>query len=105
MGEEVSWRLITRGMPVIGRDGLALGRVTRLLGDPQRDIFDGVALRRGLFGPEAEIDQARIVRITARCLYVQPCLADLAPPAAPQAPAPGRALAARPRRRRWPDRD
>ena len=60
-----------RGTPVFGRDGAPLGRVTRLLGDPGRDIFDGVAFRAGLFAPEHAADLRCIARITERGVHVR----------------------------------
>jgi hypothetical protein len=83
---EVSWRLIARGMVVIGRDGEVLGRVTRVLGDPGRDIFDGVALRQALFAPERAARLDRIERITERAVHLRLARAEaetLPPPVEP----------------------
>lgn len=68
---EVSWRLIRRGMPVVDPSGLLLGRVTHLLGDPDRDIFDGVAFRQGLFGPEQQAPVAQFARITEVAVHLR----------------------------------
>ena len=67
---EVSWRLIRRGMPVVDRSGELLGHVTRLLGDPHRDIFSGVAFRRGLFGPELTADLSQVGLITEAAVHL-----------------------------------
>lgn len=70
MGEEVSWRAISRGMPVYDGAGERLGRVSRLLGAPDRDIFDGVAYRARLFAAEHRVPLDGILRITAGGIYV-----------------------------------
>lgn len=67
---EVSWRLIHRGMPVLDPSGEPLGRVTRLLGDPDRDIFDGIAFRRGLFGTECTALVTQLARITEAAVHL-----------------------------------
>jgi len=66
---------VRRGTPVFGRDGAPLGRVTRLLGDPGRDIFDGVAFRAGLFAPEHAAD----LRLTAEEAEAAPALRSVRP--------------------------
>lgn len=68
---EVSWRLIRRGMPVVDPGGEVLGRVTHLLGDPDRDIFAGVAFRKGLFGPEYTADLEVLARITEAAVHLR----------------------------------
>lgn len=67
---EVSWRLIRRGMPVLAPSGDLLGRVTGLLGDPDRDIFDGIAFRLGLFGKEYTATVAQLARITEAAVHL-----------------------------------
>jgi hypothetical protein len=67
--ETLSWRAIKPGHRVLGRDGEELGTVHRVLADEGADIFHGVSLRHGLFGPEAEITADRIERITADSLH------------------------------------
>ena len=67
---EVSWRLIRRGMRVVDPAGELVGRVTRLLGDPDRDIFDGIAFRLGLFGTEYTVPVAQVARITEAAVHL-----------------------------------
>ncbi len=67
---EVSWRLIRRGMKVLDPAGELLGRVTRLLGDPDRDIFDGIAFRLGLFGTEYTAPVTLVARITEAAIHL-----------------------------------
>ena len=73
---EVSWRLIHRGMKVVDPTGELVGRVTRLLGDPDRDIFDGIAFRLGLFGTEYTAPVGLLARITEAAVH----LAEWRPP-------------------------
>jgi hypothetical protein len=67
---------------VYGADGARLGRVTRLLGDAGRDIFDGIAFRAGLFAREQAVLLADIERITERAIVVRLSAAEAGRPAA-----------------------
>ena len=62
--ETLSWRALKPGHRILARDGQELGTVHRVLADDGADIFHGVSLRRGMFGPEMEITAERIERIT-----------------------------------------
>lgn len=95
---EVSWRALVRGMPVLGADGARLGGVSRLLGDPGRDIFAGIAFRRHLLAPECEVACAEIERITAQAVTVRLTLAEVEARLRERPP-----RARRPRGRRWLD--
>lgn len=44
-GAPISWKVLEAGAPVRSRDGEEVGRVSHVLGDPQADIFDGLAIR------------------------------------------------------------
>jgi hypothetical protein len=46
--DPVAWKVIERGWTVIGADGEKLGRVDEVLGIPEDDIFDGLAVSGGL---------------------------------------------------------
>jgi len=48
--DPVSWFVIERGWEVVGGDGGKLGTVEEALGDPERDIFDGLSIATGLLG-------------------------------------------------------
>lgn len=63
--ETLSWRAIQPGHRILARDGQELGTVHRVLADEGADIFHGVSIRRGMFGPEIEVTADRIERITA----------------------------------------
>jgi len=68
--DEVSWRVIEPGIPVIASDGAHVGRVTHVLGDPERDIFDGIGFRRHVWTPHRMVPAAKIARITERGVYL-----------------------------------
>jgi hypothetical protein len=63
--EEVSWRLIEPGMAVVASDATLIGHVTHVLGDPNRDIFDGVGFRHHLWTAHRMASAAMVARITA----------------------------------------
>jgi len=93
--DEVSWRLIARVMPVIAADGMAVGRVTHTLGDPDHDIFDGVAFRRNLWSPLRMAAAAQIARVTTRAVHLSvPAAVVEAEPGEPEDKSRGR-------RRNW----
>ena len=50
MADPVSWFVIERGWEVVGGDGGKIGTVEEALGDPERDIFDGLSVATGLLG-------------------------------------------------------
>jgi hypothetical protein len=47
-GDPVSWLLIERGWRVLDALGGEIGHVAAVLGDKERDIFDGLAVSLGL---------------------------------------------------------
>ena len=48
MSDPVSWFLIERGWKVVDSGGDEIGTVESVLGDPDRDIFDGIAVTKGM---------------------------------------------------------
>jgi hypothetical protein len=44
MADPVSWLMIAPGWDVVGPDGESVGRVDAVLGDPERDIWDGLTV-------------------------------------------------------------
>ena len=45
MSDPVSWLLVRRGWQVVSSDGVAVGRIGAVRGEPVKDIFDGVVVR------------------------------------------------------------
>ena len=47
MPDPVSWFVVEPGWKIVAADGDEVGTVHELLGDPERDIFDGIAVSTG----------------------------------------------------------
>lgn len=47
MADPVSWKVAERGWSVLANDGSEVGKVDQILGDPEADIFDGLAVDAG----------------------------------------------------------
>jgi len=75
--DEVSWRVIEPGTPVFASDGTPVGRVTHVLGDSERDIFDGVGFRHHLWTAPRMAAAADIARITARRIFLRLSTAEV----------------------------
>ena len=73
MSDPVSWFLIEPGWEVVGADGESVGKVHEVVGDPGRDIFDGLQVTAGILAeaqyvPAEEVGQITVgrVQLTAR---------------------------------------
>jgi hypothetical protein len=47
MADPVAWTVVERGWAVVASDGSDVGKVDQVLGDPEADIFDGIAAGAG----------------------------------------------------------
>jgi hypothetical protein len=47
MPDPVAWTMVERGWAVAANDGNEVGTVDQVLGDPEADIFDGLAVGVG----------------------------------------------------------
>jgi hypothetical protein len=47
MADPVAWKVVERGWAVVASDGGEVGKVNEVLGDPEADIFDGLAVGAG----------------------------------------------------------
>lgn len=56
MADPVAWTVVERGWAVAANDGSEVGKVDEVLGDPEADIFDGLAV-----GVGAILDRPRYV--------------------------------------------
>jgi hypothetical protein len=48
MADPVAWTIVERGWAVAASDGNEVGKVDQVLGDPEADIFDGLAVGAGV---------------------------------------------------------
>lgn len=48
MADPVSWKVVEPGWSVVASDDEHVGKVDQVLGDPEADIFDGLAVGGGL---------------------------------------------------------
>jgi hypothetical protein len=61
MADPVAWTLVEHGWAVVASDGSEVGKVDQVLGDPESDIFDGLAvgvgavLNRPLYVPSESV--------------------------------------------------
>ena len=64
MSDPVSWFLIEQGWEVVGADGESIGKVDEVLGDEERDIFDGLQVAAGLVGEPRYVPAEVVGEIT-----------------------------------------
>ena len=63
-GAPVSWFLIERGWTVVAADGSEVGTVEDTVGDSSHDIFDGLAVRVGMFEKTRYVPAEQVGTIT-----------------------------------------
>ena len=64
MSDPVSWLLIEAGWEVVGADGESVGKVHEVVGDQERDIFDGLQVSSGLVGAPRYVPAEEVGEIT-----------------------------------------
>jgi hypothetical protein len=47
MADPVAWKVVEQGWAVVASGGDEVGKVSQVLGDPEADIFDGLAVGAG----------------------------------------------------------
>jgi hypothetical protein len=67
---QVSWKAIEEGAEVVWSDGKVEGHMTRVVGDPDADVFSGLAIRSGPLSKERYIEAERVRAIWARRVEV-----------------------------------
>ena len=60
MSDPVSWFLIDKGWDVVGRDGTELGSVHEVVGDTDKDIFNGLSVSPGLLRANRYVPAERV---------------------------------------------
>ena len=63
-GDPVSWLLIRRGWKVVSSDGAEIGSVDEVVGDDERDIFDGLAVATSALGKPRYVPSEQVGEIT-----------------------------------------
>lgn len=64
MSDPVSWLLIEPGWEVVGADGESIGKVQEVLGDQDRDIFDGLQVTAGVLGETRYVPAEEVGELT-----------------------------------------
>jgi hypothetical protein len=77
LSDPVSWLLIERGWRVLDAVGQEIGHVAEVLGDKERDIFDGLAVSLGLLEGDRYLAAEDVGRIEEGAVH-----ADVQDPAA-----------------------
>ena len=57
---QVAWKVIEAGTPVLAPDGDKVASVSRVVGDPDADVFTGLAVTMGLLGGERLVPSERV---------------------------------------------
>lgn len=60
---EVSWKAIERAARVWSSDGVEVGKVTEVTGDPDADIFNGLVVSLGMLGANRYLPAERVTGI------------------------------------------
>ena len=58
--DPVSWFLIEKGWTVSGSDGAELGKVSEVVGDSDKDIFNGLSVAHGLLRSKSYVPAERV---------------------------------------------
>lgn len=64
MSDPVSWFMIEPGWEVVDADGESVGKVQEVVGDPDRDIFDGLQVTAGLLAESRYVPGEEVGEIT-----------------------------------------
>ena len=60
MSDPVSWLVVEPGWDVVDSAGESVGKIDEVLGDKNRDIFDGLAVSTGLVGKPKYVPAERV---------------------------------------------
>ena len=60
---QVSWKAIEANAEVFSSDGFAIGKVSKVVGDPTADVFTGLAVSKGLLGKPKFVPSERVTGI------------------------------------------
>jgi uncharacterized protein YrrD len=62
---QVAWKAIEEGAHVFSAEGQAVGKVSRVVGDADADVFTGLAIKLGPLGNERFVPSERVSAIWA----------------------------------------
>jgi sporulation protein YlmC with PRC-barrel domain len=62
-GPKVSWKAIEEDAEVVSADGKAVGRVAQIVGDPDADIFTGLAVDVAILGADRFVPSEGVATI------------------------------------------
>ena len=60
---QVSWKAIEANAEVFTSDGFAVGKVSKIVGDPTADVFTGLAVSKHLIGTPKFVPSERVTGI------------------------------------------
>jgi hypothetical protein len=75
--DPVAWSYVEPGTDVIGREGVKLGKVERMLGTETEGIFHGIALDPAGGGPTRVVPADAVTSLTPSEVQVQVATADV----------------------------
>ena len=57
---QIAWKAIEPRTPVYSSDGEAVGKVSKIVGDVDADVFTGIAVSLNLLGADRLVDSERV---------------------------------------------
>jgi len=63
---QVSWKAIEANAEVFTSDGFAIGKVSKVVGDPTADVFTGLAVSKHVIGKPKFVPSERVTGIWPR---------------------------------------
>ena len=67
---EVSWKAIEANAPVFSSEGEAVGKVSQVVGDPDADVFTGLAVSIDVLGPPRLVPSEKVQAIWPDRIHV-----------------------------------
>ena len=67
---EVSWKALEPGAEVISSDGEVVGKLSRVVGDAEADVFTGLAVKPGILSGERLVPSEHVPHIWPRRVEV-----------------------------------
>jgi sporulation protein YlmC with PRC-barrel domain len=57
---QIAWKAIEANTPVFSSEGEAVGTVSQVVGDPDADVFTGLAISLGALGADRFVESERV---------------------------------------------